>query len=242
MANIYIRLPISRCQFYRNRDSRHPLMPHEPIKFSEYAEEHYVLRTSIYNKALDTHLDTRFFSQQEWKNMMRGKDPSGKQQRMKRDPQQWLKYEEIVQILGEKPSDKTDLFDYLCIKLPTEVYCIDDVRPVTPTWSIDKHGYNRLIQIINNDFKRSVVDWALATFDYCTSNGRIILRAQTAMLERYLIRYNIEPTWDEKDSLRRVIDRWLRQEHNNYSCYSNFNMQYKDAREREAPIEGVEWV
>lgn len=242
MANIYIRLPISRCQYYRNRDARHSMMPHEPIKFSEFSEEHYVLRTSIYNKARDVHLDTRFFSQQEWKNMMRGKDPSGRQSKVKRDVQQWLKYEDIVQILGEKPNDKTDLFDYLCIKLPTEVYCIDDVRPVTPTWSIDKHGYNRLLQLINNDFKRSVIEWALATFDYCTSNGRLVLRAQAAMLERYLIRYNIEPTWEEKDSLRRVIDRWMRQEHCNYSCYSNFNMQYKDEREREAPIEGVEWI
>lgn len=241
MANIYIRLPISRCQYFRNRDPHHALEPNEPIKFSEYSEPHYILRSSIYNKALGQHIDNRFFSQQEWKNMMRGKDPLGKEMKIRRLPDEWLTYEEIVKIMGEKPNDKTSLFDYLCIRLPTEVYCIDNVRAVSPSWSIDKAGYNKLATLIDNDFKRSVLEWALSTFDYCTSNGRVILRAQQAMLERYLIRYNIEPTEVEKDSLRRVISRWLHQEHCNFSSYTDFDMQYVDSKEDIIPIDDVEW-
>lgn len=242
MANIYIRLPISRCQYYRNRDARHPLMPHEPIKFSEYAEEHYVIKHSLYNKAKANTIDDRIFTHQEWRNMMCGKDPRGGVVKLARDKDEWLTYKEVIQILGQKQNDKTDQFDYLCIKLPTEVYCIDDVRPVTPTWSMDSYGYNRLCELINNDFKRSLVDWSLATFDYCTSGGRIILRAQAAMLERYLMRYGIEPSQTEKDSLRRVIDRWFRQVHCNYSSYSTFDIEYKDASERVAKVDAVEWL
>lgn len=242
MANIYIRLPISRCQFYRNRDAQHELPVNEPVRFSEYSEEHYVIRTSIYNKVLTEKSDTRFFSQQEWKNMMRGYDPTGKVFRMKRDPQQWLKYAEVMQLMGEKPNDKTQLFDYLAIRLPTEVYCIDTVKPVSPSWCIDKYGYNRLVMIIQNEFKRSMIEWALATFDYCTENGRIILRAQQSMLERFLMRYHIDPSDTEKDSMRRVIDRWLKEEHCNYSSYSTFDMRYQDRKEENIPIDKIEWV
>lgn len=242
MANIYIRMPVSRCQYYRNRDPEHPLSPSDPIRFSEYTDEHYTLRTSIYNKALTDKPDRRFFSQQEWKNMLRGKDPAGRELRFKRDPNEWLTYDEIALLMGEKPSDKSKLFDYLCIKLPTEVFCIDTIRPVTPTWCIDKYGYSTLFDLINNDFKRSVIEWALATFDYVTSNGRIILRGQSAMLERFLMRYGIDPTEDEKDSLRRVIDRWLHSERCNYSSAYHFDMRFKDPNERVIPIDSVEYV
>lgn len=242
MANIYIRLPISRCQFYRNRDAKKELMVNEPVRFSDYSEEQYVIRSSIYNKVLSDKIDSRFFSQQEWKNMMRGYDPTGKDFRMKRDPQQWLRYDEVMRLTGEKPNDKTQLFDYLAIRLPTEVFCIDTVRPVAPTWSIDKFGYNRLSVIMGNEFKRTVVDWALATFDYCTEQGRIILRAQQNMLERFLMRYHIDVSGTEKDSMRRVIDRWLKEEHCNYSSYTSFDMRYHDVKERQINIDGIEWV
>lgn len=242
MANIYIRLPISRCQFYRNRDAKKELMANEPVRFSDYSEEQYVIRSSIYNKVLSDKIDSRFFSQQEWKNMMRGYDPTGKDFRMKRDPQQWLRYDEVMRLTGEKPNDKTQLFDYLAIRLPTEVFCIDTVRPVAPTWSIDKFGYNRLSVIMGNEFKRTVVDWALATFDYCTEQGRIILRAQQNMLERFLMRYHIDVSDTEKDSMRRVIDRWLKEEHCNYSSYTSFDMRYHDVKERQINIDGIEWV
>lgn len=242
MPNIYIRLPISRCQYYRNRDPKNPLSPSTPIKFSEYTAEHFILSCSIYNKGLSDKVNNHIFSHQEWKNMMRGKDPTGREMKLKRDPSEWLEYEDIIKILGEKPSDKSSLLDYLCIKLPNEVFCIDRVHPVTPTWSIDTHGYSQLVTLINNDFKRSVIEWALATFDYCTSNGRIVLRAQQAMLERFLIRYSIYPSEAEKDSLRRVIDRWLHQEHCNFSCYSSFDMHYHDSSEHVAKVDGVEWL
>lgn len=243
MPNIYIRLPISRCQFFRNRDTKHPLLPWQPLKFSDYSEEMQVIRSSIYNKVLNLNSSTdgRFFSSQEWKNLMRGKDTLGKEQRLKRNASDWLQYDEIVQLMGFKSSAKSSLFDYLCIKLPTEVFCIDDVRPVTPTWCIDAHGYNRLYELLNNDFKRTVVDWALATFDFATSNGQLVLRAQQSMLERFLIHYNINATEDEKDNLRRVIDRWLRAEHSNFTSYSSFSMQYDDTIERRLTVKGVEW-
>ena len=86
--------------------------------------------------------------------------------------------------------------------------------------------------MLNDDFKRSVVEWALATFDYCTSNKRIICRRQTAMLERFLMRYGIDQNENEKDTLRRIINRWLTSDHSNFKAYSCADMQYIDDSEK----------
>ena len=95
--------------------------------------------------------------------------------------------------------------------------------------------------MLKNDFKRSVVEWALSTFDYCTSNGRIVARSQTGMLERFLMRYGIEQSIQEKDNLRRIIGRWLHAEHKNFSAYSYLDMQYEDGSENEYHIDSIEW-
>lgn len=62
------------------------------------------------------------------------------------------------------------------------------------------------------------------------------------MLERYLMRYGIEPTWQEKDNLRRIIDRWLRTEHSYFKAYSCVDMQYVDDNEAQYPIGEVQWL
>lgn len=174
--------------------------------------------------------------------MLRGKDPFGRKSIMTRNPNEWLRYEEIVSLLGKKPTDKTNLFDYLCIKLPNEVFCIDNVRSVTPSWTIDKNGYLALYNLMNNDFKRCVIEWVLTTFDYCTSNGRIVLRGQNALMERFLIRYDIYPSEAEKSNLRRVIDRWLHEENINFNSYYSIDMKYHDEKEKRTPIQGIEFI
>ena len=99
-----------------------------------------------------------------------------------------------------------------------------------------------MTELLNNDFKRSAVEWALATFDYCTAHGRIIARSKSAMLERFLMRYGIEPLAEEKDNLRRVIERWIKSEHNFFKSYSCLDMQYADGSEREHKIDDFEWL
>ena len=49
MPNIYLRLPTSRCQFFRNRDPKHVLAKDEPLVFSVYSSEYFVMRSSLTN-------------------------------------------------------------------------------------------------------------------------------------------------------------------------------------------------
>lgn len=240
MPNIYLRLPMSRCQFFRNRDPKRVLAKNEPVVFSVYSPEYFVMRSSLTNAgALSQKVNTQCFSHQQWCNMLNGRHPLGGNVLVTRDTSEYLTYDEVLHLNGNKEYAKSDNEDYLCIKLPSEIEVIDTVRAVTPTWNLDRSGVYKLLELLNNDFKRSVVEWALATFDFCTANGKIIARSKAAMLERYLMRYGIDPSSEEKDNLRRVVERWIKSEHNFFKAYSCLDMQYEDRTEHEHHIDEI---
>lgn len=240
MPNIYLRLPTSRCQFFRNRDPKHTLAKDEPLVFSPYMPHHFVLRKHITNiPAVTQKVNSQCFSHQQWRNMMLGKHPNGGEVVTKRDPHEYLSFGEVQRFSGRQDYAKSDNEDYLCIKLPSEVEVIDVVRQVTPVWNLSTRGIRQLLLMLNDDFKRSVVEWALATFDYCTSDKRIIFRRQTAMLERFLMRYGIDQNESEKDALRRIISRWLTSNHSNFKAYSCADMQYIDDSEKRYCVDDI---
>lgn len=244
MPNIYLRMPTSRCQFFRHRDPKHILEPSDPIVFSNYSPEYFVIRQSLSNvSAVIQKISTQCFSHQQWLNMVNGRHPSGGKVLNKRDRHLPLTYGEVLQLNGVIEYDRSIKEDYLCIKLPATVEVVDTVRQVTPSWNIDTNGRRRLLEMLNSDFKRSVMEWVLSTFDYCTSRGRLILRSQTSSMERFLMRYGIEPSDVERDSLRRMIERWLKTDrHCLFSAYSCVDMQYIDDGEKSINIEGIQWL
>ena len=177
MPNIYLRLPMSRCQFFRHRDPKRVLAKNEPVVFSVYSPEYFVMRSSLTNAgALSHEVNTQCFSHQQWCNMLNGRHPLGGNVLVTRDTSEYLTYDEVLHLNGNKEYAKSDNEDYLCIKLPSEIEVIDTVRAVTPTWNLDRSGVYKLLELLNNDFKRSVVEWALATFDFCTANGKPQIR------------------------------------------------------------------
>jgi hypothetical protein len=201
---------------------------------------HFVLRKHITNiPAVTQKVNSQCFSHQQWRNMMQGKHPNGGEVVTKRDPHEYLSFGEVQRFSGRQDYAKSDNEDYLCIKLPSEVEVIDVVRQVTPVWNLSTRGIRQLLLMLNDDFKRSVVEWALATFDYCTSDKRIIFRRQTAMLERFLMRYGIDQNESEKDALRRIISRWLTSNHSNFKAYSCADMQYIDDSEKRYCVDDI---
>lgn len=242
MPNIYLRLPTSRCQFFRNRDPKHVLAKDEPLVFSVYTHEHFILRHYLTNTTeLSRSLDPQCFSHQQWRNMMAGRHPNGGASILIRDNQNYLSFDEMQRIFGFRDYNKSEDMDYLCIRLPYEVEVVDVVKQVTSTWNLTKEGVWQLKAALNNEFKRSLIEWAMSTFDYCTSNNRIICRKHVAMLERFLMRYGIDPTEQEKSNMRRVIDRWFATENKNFKAYSCADMQFIDESERTVSFERIEW-
>ena len=220
---IYLRLPLSRCQFFRHREPDYILQHEEPVVFNAYTHEYFIMRNSLINAAKNTHVDMACFSQQQWCNMRTGNN-------------------EVQQLNGRKDFAKGLNEDYLCIRLPSEVEMVDTVYHVKPTFTLDTQGVRQLVVSLNNTFKRSLIEWALSTFDFCTSKGKVIARSRSSMLERYLMRYGIENSEAEKDNLRRIIVRWFKTEHINYQSYSCADMQFGDTRDKMTHIDGIQWL
>ncbi len=243
MPNIYLRLPVSRCQYFRHRDPNHTLAKNEPVVFSSYMPEYFAMRNALSNAgAITQNVNQQCFSHQQWRNMMNGRHPLGGDVLVKRDNTEYLTFAEVQRLNGYKDYSKSINEDYLCIKLPTEIEVVDTVRVVTPTWNLDRIGTYKLIELLNNDFKRCMVEWVLSTFDYCTANGKIIARSKSAMMERFLMRYGIDPSQEEKDNMRRIVERWLKAEHSFFRSYSCLDMQYVDDNERKHHIDEIQWI
>ena len=243
MPNIYLRLPVSRCQYFRHRDPDRTLARNEPVVFGSYMPEYFVIRNSLSNAGSVTQkVNPQCFSHQQWRNMMNGRHPLGGNVLVKRDSAEYLTFAEVQQLNGYKDYSKSANEEYLCIKLPTEIEVVDTVRTITPTWNLDRYGIFKLIELLNNDFKRCMVEWVLATFDFCTSNGRIIARSKSAMIERFLMRYGIDPSNEEKDNMRRIVERWLKSEHSFFRSYSCLDRQYTDDNERVHHIDEIQWL
>lgn len=242
MPNIYLRLPMSRCLYFRHRDPDHVMQNNEPLQFNMYMPEYFVMKNGLSNAgAVRQELDARCFSEQQWRNMLCGCSPLGGKPIVKRNSAQYLTFAEVQTLCGNSGYSKSVKEDYLCIRLPREVVVVDTVRIVTPSWNLCRSATRQLFVMLNNDFKRAVVEWALSTFDFCTSKGRLICRSQAAMLERFLMRYGIEPSREEKDNLRRIIERWFNQEHCNFRAYSVMDMQYEDEKEKIRHIDEFIW-
>lgn len=242
MPNIYLRLPKNRCQFFRHRDPKRVLAKDEPLAFNMYMPEHFVMRNHLSNApAVTQRVNMQCFSQQQWRNMMQGRSPLGGSVILARNPHEYLSFDEVQMLNGKQENSKSDNEDYLCVKLPSEVEVVDVVRQVTPAWNLSSRGIRRLLVMLNNDFKRWVVEWALSSFDFCTSSNRIIFRRQTDMLERFLMRFGIDSNENEKDCLRRIVNRWLTSEHSNFKAYSCADMQYIEDNERTIPVDDIEY-
>ena len=146
MPNIYLRLPYSRCQFFRYRDPNHVLEKHEPLVFNMYMPEHVAMLCSLTNAQSLTHcVNSQCFSHQQWRNMLSGRSPLGGNVIIRRDSNEYLTFAEVQQLSGKVEYNKSENEDYLCIKLPNEVEVVDVVRPVTSSWNLDTHGIRKMV-------------------------------------------------------------------------------------------------
>lgn len=242
MPNIYLRLPLSRCQFFRHRETDYIL---------QHDNQWYLMPTRTNTSSCEIRSSMLLQKTAMWIWLVfrsnsgaicsRARSAGGKVL-MPRDANSWLTYNEVQQLNGRKDFAKGLNEDYLCIRLPSEVEMIDTVYHVKPTFTLDTQGVRQLVVSLNNTFKRSLIEWALSTFDFCTSKGKVIARSRSSMLERYLMRYGIENSEAEKDNLRRIIVRWFKTEHINYQSYSCADMQFGDTRDKMTHIDGIQWL
>lgn len=249
MSNIYLRLPSYLANFTRNsmmdaQGKQIFLPPEEPLVFSEFDAQYRCISQNL-SPMVSAHSDGRIppcFSQQEWKQLMRGYSPVTQKIMLKRDPKQYLTYEEIAQLYCRQlRHGNTEDYDYLCIQLPQRVFLDGEYRYVNAGWNISSLEVPSLVNCFVEDFLIALGEWNRKTKIHCLyphgsiNDDRQIERKRNSMLERFLLHYDISVSKDlhEFNALRIKMWRML-QEFSlpDILTVDNEDITYQDTDER----------
>ena len=208
MANMYLRVAHYVAQFYRNRDENNRLGPFEPITLNDnYADN--VLSRSLRLDGSRGKSTVLCYSQQSWDNILKGKLPYGGTTIFVRDPKKWPTAKEICALEGRSLSLHEELFDYLCIALPTETLYNGAVIKVSKAFSLDAMTAQHLANHLRYEYNHVFSEWIIQERRLFNSRGLQLTDAEA--LERFLAQYNIEiaPKTSGKNSMRMAMKRML---------------------------------
>lgn len=208
MPNIYLRLPSYLAQFYRNLDTRRPLRPGDPVKFSPYTAAGFIL--SSWPVPFRGKPDTvACFSERMWRNMMEGKPPTGGRPVIHRDPAQWLSPGEICLLNTIVSNTRNSSVDYLCISVPSTIILNNQYKPVTDQWALRRSEAVELANHLRRFFIYRLMLWIRAETSHCLVSGMPI-RDTGMCVDHFFAHYNISYGDDEvsHDSMRRMAARW----------------------------------
>lgn len=209
MPNIYLRVPQYVAAFYRHRDDEHPLGEFDPVEFAAFTHEAIVIASSLMLIDNPAEQSALCYSQRVWNNILNGKAPTGGKKILQRDPKEWPSLQELCALHGRSFNEREPAFDYLCIKIPREIPFNGAIRKTNASYSLHFEAARKLTTLLRNEFYHVFADWCIQ--DRRASNMRGIKRGRGEMLERFLTQYDIPVSADEreKDSLRRMANRWF---------------------------------
>lgn len=210
MANIYLRVPTIVAQFYRGRDVKNPpKQEKEPIVFSKYEHEYVLLESSLVIVNGVTIKNSACFSQREWRNMMRGKSPDGSMQVLQRDSDEWLLPQDVCVLLGERVTQKTDGYDYLCIEIPRTILVAGEYVSTNASFALPPFVATQLVSLLRTEMIRVFLDHVRQERFWCNQHG--IRRELSTVVDHFFYHYHmcIGANGRDRESMRRQSMRWI---------------------------------
>ena len=209
MSNIYLKVPLYVAAFYRNRDDSNPLGPFDAVEFPSFSHEAVVIAASLMFVDNYEEQSSLCYSQRVWNNILNGKPPTGGKRILQRDATEWPTMTEICALHGRSVSDREEAFDYLCIRIPREIVIDGVIKRTNSSYTLRFLSARKLVTMLRNEFYHTFADWCIQDRRHCNMVG--IKRDRGEMLERFLTQYDIPVSADahEKDSLRRLANRWF---------------------------------
>lgn len=211
MANIFLQVQSYVAAYYRNRDEEHPLGLFEPVHFCKFSQEQFVLQSSLRLLNVQKQAESRCYSSNTWNTILSGKSPVSGRSVVERDRNEWPSYREVCTMMGVRFLPNKDNCDYLCIAMPNTVMIGGKQYRTSGLFTLDYSASQQLQHILHNEFVRTLIMWYQADMEFCAEKH--INRTRIEMLERFMLHYNIPvgPTKVERESLRRLLNRWLSQ-------------------------------
>ena len=208
MANIYVKVPWYVAWHFRGRDESHQLTEWEPVEFSDFDHEYQVLVNNL--RYIPEQNQTRMcLSQQAWKNILHGKPAGGGPTVIQRNADEWPTPQETAALTGLAMSPRHAASDYLCIRMPREVYLNKRVYRTNACYALSYDAAYFFAAMLTDRYCYEYTQWMKYDKRMAESQGfkRKIVDSQ----ERYFVQYNFPVIIDQKlrESLRRQHTRFV---------------------------------
>lgn len=225
MANIYLRVPWFVADFYRGREEKNQLTEWQPVEFSAYSSEYALMNNNLLKIPPDR--QTReCYSQVAWDNILKGYTPDGKRKIIHRDPSKWPTPSEVCVCNGTICKSKQRACDYLCIKMPPDVYQSRKVLRTNNNYCLPYDAAVKLKDWFYYEFCREYLNWT--EYDQECAKREGVNRSMTVTTEKFFAQFNFRGNISEtsRDSLRRLHLRLLTNEKKHPAYLYHFNHQF----------------
>lgn len=208
MANIYLRVPWYVAAYYRGREEKNQLTEWDPVEFADYTHEYAVMENNL--RYLPEQVQSRnCYSQRAWNNILHGRNPDGSKMILQRNPKEWPSIQEVCTLIGAACHGKQSGSEYLCIRMPREVYYNKHVYRTTAGYCLSYDVGVYLSAMLTRKFCYEYLEWTDYRKEFCRRQG--VKAKSIDTVEMFFTQFNfptaILPT--ERESLRRYHSRWL---------------------------------
>lgn len=210
MATFYLRVPHYVASYFRNKDSDKPI-PVGGVLLIEQTERLWVIITSmIHLNRVSNIVRCGCFCERQWNMMMKGSRLFASNKQCAIDLTLFSKEErlslsdfEVSELSGISKCKGDDSGEYVCIKMPKEVYINGKWHKTNDLWQPLKQGAMDMISEMTREFWRAFFVYMDRDRDWCLVNK--VERSLMEGIERFMARYDIRNSPDnrEKKTLKR---------------------------------------
>lgn len=206
MANIYLRVPHYVGSYFRNKEQLKPIPVGGVVVLEKTDILWTILSSMIHFNNIDNIVRQGCFCERQWKMMKRGMSiVSGAKKIRILVPEDdvTLSDEEVVKMSGLNRLKGGDDVEYLCLRLPQEVYINGVLRKTNDQWQLLNTGSIRMLERMKDEFWRAFFVYTDRYKDWCVSHN--IEFNILEGIERFMTRYDICNSIDEheKKALKR---------------------------------------
>lgn len=206
MANFYLRVPHYVASYFRNKDQQKPIPVGGVIRIEDTNPLWPILSVMIHSNDKDTVIPNGCFCERQWRKMLHGNvlgSAVGKHIPINKSlnllESNTLSDEEVSILSGIPTRKGEDFGEYLCVKLPNEVYSKNRIVKTTTQWQPSCAGAKRLIAVMTDEYWRVFFNYMDKERDWCISHD--LDRSVMESIERFINRYNIRNSTDNKEKM-----------------------------------------
>ena len=207
MANIYLKVSQYVAAYTRADGEGRSVPPSTPLTFPPFVREYALISNGLCIIPETQQHKNACYSDIAWNKMLRGKDFSGIAI-LNRRPDEYLNHKEICTIANQANNCKAEAYDFLCIKIPDEVFNGRMIIRTNRSYSLSGNVAKALRRELRYKFIMEFQRFQEERKMYAKIHRITIPRID--IIEQFLMFYNmpVSHTWQEQKTLVRLADRW----------------------------------